>query len=85
MENKIKMGSPPKRGRPRREQSSKVVYLRHLKFNRWNNLKKLLSNKDDRTYSNDHLASSFIELYKCSVGRAHGRLSCTGRPAVNSL
>ena len=33
--------------------------------NRWNNLKKLSFNEEDRLYSNDDLASSLIELYKC--------------------
>ena len=67
------MASTPKRGRPRKEESLKVVNLRQSTFNFWNDLKKLLSNKEDRPYSNDDLASLLIELYnKCSVGHAHG-------------
>ena len=72
------MASPPKRGRAQREQSLKVVYLKQSTFNHWNNLKKLSSNQEDIPYSNNDLASSLIELYKCSVGRTHGRL--IGRP-----
>ena len=67
------MESPPKRGRPRREESLKVAWLRQSTFNRWKNLKKLFSNKEDRPYSNNDLASFLIELYnKCSVGCPHG-------------
>ena len=80
LEDKIQMASPPKRGRPRREQSMKVIYWgsQHLIVG------KLLSDEEDRPHSNDDLASSLIELYKCSAVPAHGRLSGRSAPEACS-
>ena len=57
---------------PERNFKRKVFYLKQSTFYHWN-LKRLLSNKEDRPYTNDDLTSSLIELYnKWLVGHAHG-------------